>query len=297
MSEFIENKFWTVLPYDRVRHIPALQLSPAAVKDERDRKPRLPCDHSWSPVNETTSPHAPPEAMQFGGTLHRVLRQVRYANPKFGPTYLAKHDIKDGFYRMFLKASDCPRLAIILPRYPGEPQLIAIPMSCTMGWTQSPPTFSVMSETQWLTSPTKASPLHLATSCPIAWKTLPQVWMTSPWSLNPVEQRTLRLLRGCSPSTRGCKQPLMNPTTLLHPTRCTPDLSAPQMCSWMTSCNSAKAELDDSSLSAPIFCTPLTKCSPDLKPMNLTGMRQSLSRSSSRVTVAGTQESSSWGGS
>jgi len=147
MSEFIENKFWTVLPYDKVKHIPALQLSPAAVKDERDRKPRLLCDHSWSPVNDTTSPHAPPEAMQFGGALHRVLRRVRHANPKFGPVYLSKHDIKDGFYRMFLKASDCPRLAIILPKYDGEPQLIAIPMSCTMGWTQSPPTFSVMSET------------------------------------------------------------------------------------------------------------------------------------------------------
>jgi hypothetical protein len=36
MSEFIENKFWTVLPYDSIRHITKLQLSPAAVKDERD---------------------------------------------------------------------------------------------------------------------------------------------------------------------------------------------------------------------------------------------------------------------
>jgi len=61
--------------------------------------------------------------------------------------YLSKHDIKDGFYRMFLKASDCLRLSIILPKYEGEPQLIAVPMSCTMGWTQSPPSFSVMSET------------------------------------------------------------------------------------------------------------------------------------------------------
>jgi hypothetical protein len=85
--------------------------------------------------------------MQFGGALHRVLRHVRHANPKFGPVYLAKHDIKDGFYRMFLQASQCPRLAIILPRYADEPQLVAIPMSSTMGWTQSPPTFSTMSET------------------------------------------------------------------------------------------------------------------------------------------------------
>jgi hypothetical protein len=76
-----------------------------------------------------------------------VLHNVRHAIPTFGPVHLSKHNIKDGFYRMFLKPSDCPRLAIILPLYEGEEQLIAIPMSSTMGWEQSPPTFCSMSET------------------------------------------------------------------------------------------------------------------------------------------------------
>jgi hypothetical protein len=147
MSEFIDHRFWVVLPYLLVRELPELQFSPAAVKDERDRKPRLLCDHSWCLVNDDTVPHAPPEAMQFGGTLPRTLRRIRHAHPRCGPVYLAKHDIKDGFYRLFLRAKDCPRLAIILPKCEGEEQLIAIPMSCTMGWVQSPPTFSAMSET------------------------------------------------------------------------------------------------------------------------------------------------------
>lgn len=147
MADFIDSGFWTVLPYSMMRHHENLMLSPSAVKDERDRRPRLLCDHSWYTTNEYTIPHAPPEAMQFGGAIHRVLREVRHANPKFGPVRLAKHDIKDGFYRMFLRAADCPRLAIVLPKYEGEPQLIAIPMSSTMGWQQSPPTFSTMSET------------------------------------------------------------------------------------------------------------------------------------------------------
>ncbi|MGL5936964.1 MAG: hypothetical protein ACRCZI_15235 [Cetobacterium sp.] len=81
MTKFIDSRFWCVLPYAAVRDLPNLQLSPAAVKDERDRKPRLLSDHSWYPVNETTLAHAPPEAMQFGGALRRVLRQVRHANP------------------------------------------------------------------------------------------------------------------------------------------------------------------------------------------------------------------------
>ena len=59
----------------------------------------------------------------------------------------SKHGIKDGFYRLFLRAQDSLRLSIILPRHPGEPQLVGIPMACTMGWVQSPPTFCTMSET------------------------------------------------------------------------------------------------------------------------------------------------------
>ena len=130
-----------------VRDLPQLQLSPAAVKDERDRKPRLLCDHSWFPIIDTTLPHVPLEAMQFGGALPRILSDVRHANPRYGPTRLSKHDIKDGFYRMYFKAEDCPRLAIMPPQYLGETPLVAIPMACTMGWTMSPPTFSAMSET------------------------------------------------------------------------------------------------------------------------------------------------------
>jgi hypothetical protein len=106
------------------------------MKEERERKPRLLCNHSWNPVNNETLPHAPPDAIQFGGTLNRLLCNIRHANPAYGPVHLSKYDIKDGYYHMFLHADDCPRLAIIMPRYEGEEQLIAIPMACTMGCVQ-----------------------------------------------------------------------------------------------------------------------------------------------------------------
>jgi hypothetical protein len=113
--------------------------------------------------------------MQFGGALHRVLRQVRQADPLYGLVHLCKFDIKDGFYRMFLKASDCPRLAIILPRYDGEEQLVAIPMASTMGWVESPPTFCTMSETvanlanaKTKRSPRMAEPRRLELNAAIA---------------------------------------------------------------------------------------------------------------------------------
>ena len=56
-------------------------------------------------------------------------------------------DMTDGFYHMFLKANDALWLAIAMPHYDNETQLIAVPLSLTMGWTNSPPTFCAASET------------------------------------------------------------------------------------------------------------------------------------------------------
>ena len=173
-ADFIQNKFWTVLPYRLAKDFRNLQLSPAAVKEERDRRPRVLCDHTYTdgtfePVNVTTTPHATPEAMQFGRALESLLRLARRAHPKFGPVRLSKHDIKDGFYRMHLRAADCMRLAVVLPRFADEEPLIAIPMSCTMGWVQSPPSFCIMSETTadiandaFAKSPCRAPPHRLS---------------------------------------------------------------------------------------------------------------------------------------
>ena len=87
MAEFMECGFWTVLPLHLVKDLPGFRPSPLGVKEERERKPRLVCDHSFFEVNETTLKWAPAEAMQFGGTLHRILSAVRHANPEFGPVY------------------------------------------------------------------------------------------------------------------------------------------------------------------------------------------------------------------
>ena len=60
---------------------------------------------------------------------------------------MAKFDISDGFYRLFLDPDDAPKLAVLMPKYTGEPQLVAVPLSLTMGWVSSPPTFCAASET------------------------------------------------------------------------------------------------------------------------------------------------------
>ena len=48
---------------------------------------------------------------------------------------------------MQLEPQACQSLAILPPLYEDEEPLVAIPMSTTMGWVQSPATFCTMSET------------------------------------------------------------------------------------------------------------------------------------------------------
>jgi hypothetical protein len=85
--------------------------------------------------------------MQFSGALPRILWLLWHADPNMGPVYLAKFDITDRFYHLFLDPDDVTKLAAIMPCYDDEPQLVAIPLSLMMGWVSSPPTFCAASET------------------------------------------------------------------------------------------------------------------------------------------------------
>jgi hypothetical protein len=107
-ADFIEAGFWVVLPLDQLRARPGgdLRLSPMAVKEEFNRRPRVLVDHTWFGINEHTLPELPKEVMQFGGTLPQLLWLLRHANPAKGRVYLSKFDIDNGFYRLFLDADD-----------------------------------------------------------------------------------------------------------------------------------------------------------------------------------------------
>ena len=156
MADFAQKGFWTVLPYEAVRelsrlpgfrHLRSLRVSPLGCVPQRDRRPRLIVDLSFYGVNADTVKLAPHEAMQFGRALERLLFRIRHADPRYGPVYLNKIDISDGFYRVALAASSAPKLAVVLPMRPGEPTLLAIPLSLPMGWIESPPAFCSVMET------------------------------------------------------------------------------------------------------------------------------------------------------
>jgi hypothetical protein len=148
MADMIEKDQWIVLPYKQVKALlPHLRISPIGVVPQRDRRPRTIVDYSFSGVNQETCPIAPTEAMQFGTALHRIVEAIVNANPKFGPVYLCKVDIADGFYRVEVRPADIPKLGVIIPPMTGNETLIAFPLVLPIGWKNSPPYFCAITET------------------------------------------------------------------------------------------------------------------------------------------------------
>ena len=147
MSDMVEQGYWTVLPYSMVLNLSHLRLSPLGVVPQRDRRPRIIVDYTFWGVNDDTVTLAPSESMQFGRALERVLRKIRNANRRFGPTYMIKVDIADGFYRLFVAASTTAALGVVFPHHPEEEPLIAFPLVLPMGWVGSPPFFCALTET------------------------------------------------------------------------------------------------------------------------------------------------------
>lgn len=92
-----------------------VRLSPLAVKDEHNQRPWVLVDHTYFSINQHTVKDLPPQVMQFRGALPRIMWILRHAGPDEGPIYMAKFDLADGFYRVFLRADDALKLAVLLP--------------------------------------------------------------------------------------------------------------------------------------------------------------------------------------
>ena len=146
MLDFVQQGYWMVLPYEDACMLDGLRISPLGVVPQHDRRPRIMVDYSFSGVHAETLQWAPPEAMQFGRALQRVFTTLVHAHPRYGPVSLAKIDVADGFYRIWVRLADVPKLGVILPTAPGVPPLIAFPLALPMGWIESPPYFTAFTE-------------------------------------------------------------------------------------------------------------------------------------------------------
>jgi hypothetical protein len=107
---------------------------------------------------------SPVEALEFGSALGRLLFHIRHANPRFGPTYMSKTDLADGFYRLWLAARDIPNLGVVFPTEAGEEPLVAFPLALPMGWVESPPYFCCTA-TKSVADLANAVPTNLTPPC------------------------------------------------------------------------------------------------------------------------------------
>ena len=135
-----------VFPFSAVKHLRGVQVSPPGVVPQANRRPRTIADLTFWGVNEATVDLAHKEAMQFGQALRRILFEIHRADPRWGPVYLSKVDISDGFYNICVNANGAKNFGIILPSTPGQEPLILFFLGLPMGWVSSPPVFCAVTE-------------------------------------------------------------------------------------------------------------------------------------------------------
>ncbi len=137
-----------LLPWSQARHLPNLRLSPVGSIPQAGRRDRLIYDYTWSGTNRAVHKRAPPEAMQFGGALHRLLHAIVDADPGHGPVHMAKVDLSDAYMRVWLRIVDLPKLAFVFPPHPSDPEpLIGFHLSLPMGFVESAPYFCASTKT------------------------------------------------------------------------------------------------------------------------------------------------------
>jgi hypothetical protein len=97
--------------------------------------------------NESTTLEAPAGAIdQMGHSLARVIRAMAEAGPE-DKVFMAKFDIKDGFWRLNCAEGEEWNFSYVLPQDEGMPVKLVVPSSLQMGWVESPPNFCAASET------------------------------------------------------------------------------------------------------------------------------------------------------
>ena len=145
-ADMIAVGHWLALPYELVKTLPALRLSPTGVVPQKERRDRIIVDYTFSGVNQATSALAP-DSLQFGHAFTRYLQQLHRADTRHGPVYMSKTDVADAFMQIWIELHSIPILAALLPTSIDETPLVAFPMVLPMGWVNSPNYLCAITET------------------------------------------------------------------------------------------------------------------------------------------------------
>ncbi len=117
-------------------------------------------------VNDTTMKTAPAGAInRIGDCLSRVIHTFAEAN-KDAKIFMAKWDIKDGFWWVDCAKGEEWNFAYVLQQRGDQPVQIVVPTSLQMGWVESPPYFCAATETScdvvtiYIETPVNSTPKH-----------------------------------------------------------------------------------------------------------------------------------------
>eukprot|EP00956_Cyclotella_meneghiniana_P025446 scaffold53123_cov73-Cyclotella_meneghiniana.AAC.1 len=159
IAEKVKARQCRVVLWDDIKDNPPeqLKISPLAMIPHKSRKYRAILDlsfrirlkngHEVPSVNEGTTLEAPAGAIdQLGHSLQRIIHAFAEVDDD-AKIFMAKFDIKDGFWRLQCAEGEEWNFAYVLPQKKGEPVRLVVPWSLQMGWVESPPYFCAASET------------------------------------------------------------------------------------------------------------------------------------------------------
>ncbi len=148
-----------LVAWDSIKEAPPreLKISPIAAISHKSKQFRSILDLSFHlrlkqggillSVNATTVKMAPKGAIdQLGHSLLRIIYAFAETEDD-ARIFLAKWDIKDGFWWMDAEEGAEWNFSYVLPQRPSQPIYLVVPTSLQMGWVESPPFFCVASET------------------------------------------------------------------------------------------------------------------------------------------------------
>ena len=148
-----------VVNWEDIKHDPPKQLkiSPIAAIPHKSKAFRSILDLSFQlrlkdggvvmSVNDTSTKTAPQGSIdQIGHSLKRIIHAFAEAGDE-DKIFMAKWDVKDGFWRLQCREGEEWNFAYVLPAAEGTPTRLVVPTSLQMGWIESPPYFCAASET------------------------------------------------------------------------------------------------------------------------------------------------------
>jgi hypothetical protein len=155
----VRTKQARIAAWDDIKDNPPQQLkiSPIAAIPHKSKAFRSILDLSFwqrlknggvqAAVNDTRMKTAPAGAIdQIGECLSRIIHAFAETD-ETAKVFMAKWDIKDGFWRMDCAEGEEWNFAYVLPQPAGEPVQLVVPTSLQMGWVESPPYFCTATET------------------------------------------------------------------------------------------------------------------------------------------------------